>query len=81
MPFSKPSPPSSEAELIQRATTLAGRSLAEIAFECGVVMPENLRRHKGWVGQLLELALGADAESLPEPDLRAIGVGGADQGG
>jgi len=74
MPFSKPSPPSSEAELMQRAHALAGRSLAEVAFACGVAMPQDLRRHKGWVGQLLELALGADAESLPEPDFRAIGV-------
>ncbi len=74
MPLSKPIPPSSEAELMQRALALAGRSLAEIAFDCGVAVPENLRRHKGWVGQLLELALGADAESLPEPDFRAIGV-------
>ena len=74
MSFAKPSPPSSETELMQRAHALAGRSLADIAFECGVAVPENLRRHKGWVGQLLELVLGADAESLPEPDFRAIGV-------
>jgi DNA mismatch repair protein MutH len=74
MSFFKPSPPGSEAELMQRATALAGRSLAEVAFACGVTMPQDLRRHKGWVGQLLELALGADAESLPEPDFRAIGV-------
>ena len=59
---------------MQRANALAGRCLAEIAAECGVTMPQDLRRHKGWVGQLLELALGADAESLPEPDFRAIGV-------
>ncbi len=59
---------------MRRANALAGRSLAELAVEYGVAIPENLRRHKGWVGQLLERALGADAESLPEPDFRAIGV-------
>jgi DNA mismatch repair protein MutH len=74
MPLSKLSPPTSEAELMQRAHALAGRTLAELAHELGVAVPENLRRHKGWVGQLLELALGADAESLPEPDFRLIGV-------
>ena len=74
MPLPKPTPPGSETELMQRATALAGRTLAEIAAELGVAVPENLRRHKGWVGQLLELALGADAESLPEPDFRLIGV-------
>lgn len=74
MPVNKPSPPQSEAELMQRAQALAGRTLADIAAELEVAIPENLRRHKGWVGQLLELALGADAESLPEPDFRLIGV-------
>lgn len=59
---------------MQRATALAGRQLAEIAGELGLTVPQNLLRHKGWVGQLLERALGADAESLPEPDFRAIGV-------
>ena len=59
---------------MQRAHALAGRPLADIAAQLGLPVPQNLRRHKGWVGQLLELALGADAESLPEPDFRAIGV-------
>lgn len=36
--------------------------------------PEDLKRHKGWVGQLLEQALGASAGSLSEPDFQAIGV-------
>lgn len=59
---------------MQRANALAGRSLAAIADVMGVAIPQDLRRHKGWVGQLLERALGADAESLPEPDFRDIGV-------
>lgn len=59
---------------MQRAHTLAGHSLGAIAAELSIAVPENLRRHKGWVGQLLELALGADARSLPEPDFRLIGV-------
>lgn len=59
---------------MQRAHALAGRSLAAIADVLGVAVPQDLRRHKGWVGQLLERALGADAESLPEPDFRDIGV-------
>ncbi len=59
---------------MSRAHALAGHTLAEIASQHGVAIPDDLRRHKGWVGQLLELALGADAESLPEPDFRLIGV-------
>jgi DNA mismatch repair protein MutH len=74
LPPLPPLPPQSEEELMQRAHALAGRCLQEIADELGIAVPQNLRRHKGWVGQLLERALGADAESLPEPDFRAIGV-------
>lgn len=59
---------------MRRAHALAGQCLAAIAGEMGLAVPHNLSRHKGWVGQLLERALGADAESLPEPDFRAIGV-------
>ncbi len=74
MTLTRPSPPDSETELMRRVHALAGRTLADIAAELEVEVPRDLRRHKGWVGQLLELALGADAESLPEPDFRAIGV-------
>lgn len=70
----RPHPPQSEAELMQRARALAGQRLADIAATLRIQVPNNLRRHKGWVGQLLELALGADAQSRPEPDFRAIGV-------
>lgn len=68
------SPPQSEAELLQRCHDIAGKSLQQLADLLAVPVPENLRRHKGWVGQLVELALGADAQSLAEPDFRAIGV-------
>src|SRR5699024_3829139 len=33
-----------------------------------------LRRDKGWIGQLLELALGASAGSKPEQDFPELGV-------
>lgn len=67
-------PPATEAELLQRCHAIAGVSLGELAARAGVAVPDNLRRHKGWVGQLLEQILGADAQSLAEPDFRAIGV-------
>jgi DNA mismatch repair protein MutH len=69
-----PSPPRSEAELLERCRVIAGLSLAQLAERFAVVIPADLKRHKGWVGQLLELALGADAQSLAAPDFRAIGV-------
>lgn len=67
-------PPRDETELLDRARRLAGRTLGEIAAELGEVMPADLRRHKGWVGQLIEHALGATASSLAAPDFEAIGV-------
>lgn len=69
-----PSPPTSEEELIARARQLAGLSLSQVAEKYGVALPTDLRRHKGWSGQLIELALGASAASLPEPDFQQIGV-------
>ncbi len=37
-------------------------------------MPEDPARAKGWVGQLVEDALGAAAASRPVPDFEALGV-------
>jgi len=67
-------PPQTEEELLARCRAIAGVRLGELAAQCGIDVPPDLRRDKGWVGQLLEAALGADAQSLAEPDFRAIGV-------
>lgn len=69
-----PPPPQSEAELLQRCQAIAGLSLRQLAERLAIDVPADLKRQKGWVGQLVELALGADARSLAEPDFRAIGV-------
>lgn len=66
--------PKSEQELIDRAWRLAGAPLGELARAQGVEVPDSLRRAKGWVGQLVERALGATAKSLAEPDFRDLGV-------
>jgi DNA mismatch repair protein MutH len=57
-----------------RARSIAGLSLGELAQRLEVVVPEDPRRSKGFAGQLLELALGASAGSLAEPDFQLIGV-------
>lgn len=67
-------PPNSEEELCRRADELAGVSLGEVARALDVEVPADLRRHKGWVGQLIERALGADAQSRAEPDFRRLGI-------
>jgi len=67
-------PPATEAELLHRAAALAGRTLGELAQELHFQAPPDLRGHKGWVGHLLEAALGASAGSKAEPDFPHLGV-------
>ena len=66
--------PASIPALLVRAEQLAGLSLRELAQSFDISVPPNLRRDKGWVGQLLELALGASAGSKPEQDFPELGV-------
>lgn len=68
------SPPSSQEELMQRCQQLAGKTLGHVAAELAEVVPENLLRHKGWVGQILEMYLGADAGNQAEPDFTGLGI-------
>ena len=60
--------------MLSGARMLAGRRLGELAAQLGVPLPANTRSGKGWTGQLIERALGADAGNLPLPDFRALGV-------
>lgn len=69
-----PPRPASQAELLQRAEQLAGSSLDELAAQAGLRLPQDLRRAKGWVGQLLEWHLGASAGSKPEQDFPELGI-------
>ncbi|QUN04956.1 DNA mismatch repair endonuclease MutH [Shewanella yunxiaonensis] len=68
------SPPESIDVLLQRAEALAGLSLGQLAQSFGIQPPTNLRRDKGWPGQLLEIALGANAGSKPQQDFLHLGV-------
>ena len=69
-----PVPPRTESELLERAESIAGLELHELASRRGWPVPGSSRAAKGWAGQLLEEALGATAASLPEPDFQLIGV-------
>lgn len=61
-------------QLIETAEELSGYTLGELADKLNVSTPSSLRREKGWIGQLIELALGATAGSKPEQDFPEIGV-------
>jgi DNA mismatch repair protein MutH len=67
-------PPASEDELVRRAAALAGVTLRELAAKLGRPVPADLRRAKGFVGQLVELGLGAVAGSRAGPDFAHLGI-------
>lgn len=67
-------PPVSERELMIRACALAQRNIGEIAHALEWPLPADARRAKGFVGQLIEAALGADLEAFDKPDFMTLGV-------
>ncbi|MDA0822228.1 MAG: DNA mismatch repair endonuclease MutH [Proteobacteria bacterium] len=66
--------PRSEAELLTNASGLAGKTLGQLADYLDETVPDNLTHAKGWVGELIELALGAEAGSRPVPDFETLGI-------
>jgi DNA mismatch repair protein MutH len=67
-------PPRDEAELLARARQWAGATVGELAASLALPVPRDLRRHKGWLGELVEHALGATASSRPLPDFMELGI-------
>lgn len=67
-------PPATLDALRARAAGLEGLSLGAIAGALDTPVPADLRRAKGWPGQLVEAALGAEGGSRPEPDFAHLGV-------
>lgn len=67
-------PPRDETELLERAAAVAGLRLAELAERFEVPVPPDLRRAKGFVGGLLERALGASAGSRALPDFPELHI-------
>jgi DNA mismatch repair protein MutH len=66
--------PTSVQQLLERARELSGRTLGWLARQNGLEPPPDLRRAKGFAGQLVERALGASAGSRGEPDFRTLGI-------
>ncbi len=66
--------PKTETELLQRAWQIAGLNFQELADEADMTVPPDLKRDKGWVGQLLEWHLGASAGSKPQQDFIDLGI-------
>lgn len=67
-------PPLSTEELLERARRLSGLTLGQLASALKVPFPDDLGRHKGFIGNLLEMALGTTASTRPRPDFEALGI-------
>jgi len=74
LPLPPRTPPEDIDVLKQRAQLLAGRSVGELAALAELPVPADLRRSKGFVGQLLERWLGAGAGNRPLPDFTHLGI-------
>ncbi len=66
--------PQNLEQLISQAQSIAGLTFGELADELHIPVPIDLKRDKGWVGMLLERALGATAGSKAEQDFSHLGV-------
>lgn len=66
--------PRTEAELMERACSIAGLNLGQLAQRYRCALPEKLLHGKGWAGQLLERHLGATAGSRSAPDFELLGI-------
>lgn len=63
-----------ETELLAKAQWLMGFTLGEIAQQLNICVPLDLKRDKGWVGNLIETALGAKAGSKAEQDFAHLQI-------
>lgn len=67
-------PPKNEAELIQRCQCIEGLTFSQLSIAIGITIPNNAHQRKGWVGQAIEIALGATGSNRSEPDFIELGI-------
>ncbi len=70
----KNNPPKNEKELLERSHEIAGLSFAQLGLGLGLSMPVDPNQRKGWLGQALELSLGANAFNQSVPDFQQLGI-------
>ena len=67
-------PPTTAQELMDRANKLSGITLQQLANQLQIQVPDKMKYAKGWIGNLLEHALGTTAANSPEPDFVELGI-------
>lgn len=70
----KKNPPESEEVLKARCRQIEGLSFGQLSLILGLSIPVNPNLRKGWVGQAIELALGAVAGNRAMPDFPDLGI-------
>jgi len=66
--------PKSEAELLARCSEIEGVSFSQLAARLGVPVPQSPVHRKGWLGVLVEKALGTTAGTAAKPDFHHLGI-------
>ncbi len=66
--------PQNEIELTARCLAIEGLSFAQLAQHLSLIIPVQPQQRKGWVGQAIELALGATAGNQSAPDFCSLGI-------
>ena len=67
-------PPRTESELLFRCHAIEGLSFLQLASLIKTVIPNEPNKRKGWTGQAVEIALGADAANESAPDFKCLGI-------
>lgn len=67
-------PPKTEGELLARCQAIEGMTFAQLATQYELNAPLRANQRKGWIGQLLEIALGANAGNLAKPDFTHLDI-------
>ncbi len=66
--------PRTVKELLNRASALYGKTIGEVAISLNLSVPIDQTKNKGFVGEMIELCLGASAKNLPLPDFKKLGI-------
>lgn len=72
--WQKKKAPQTEEELMSRTQAISGWSFGQLAVELNLALPAAPSNSKGWIGQAIEFALGADAGNLAIPDFSTLDV-------
>jgi DNA mismatch repair protein MutH len=66
--------PKTEDELLERCQQIEGMTFLQLAKKLSVNLPVVRTKRKGWIGQLIEIALGADCHTRPLPDFQDLSI-------